>query len=131
MLAVITNDPSVPTDDPSVRPLAQALMIEGVKQLQAKSYEQALANFLEAYAKFPSPKILLNIGSTLRDMGRLADAANTYQRYLADPATGPERIAEGLAMPDLEQACASLVTGAYEAGGRDNITAVVVRIAGE
>jgi serine/threonine protein phosphatase PrpC len=42
---------------------------------------------------------------------------------------GPERIAEGLAMADLEQACASLVTGAYEAGGRDNITAVVVRIA--
>ncbi|MBA3499044.1 MAG: hypothetical protein H0T65_01640 [Deltaproteobacteria bacterium] len=93
-LAVITNDPSVPTDDPSVRPLAQALMIEGVKQLQSKSYEQALANFLEAYAKFPSPKILLNIASTLRDMGRLADAANTYQRYLLDPATGAERVAE-------------------------------------
>jgi hypothetical protein len=93
-LAVITNDPSVPTDDPSVRPVAQALMIEGVKQLQAKSYEQALANFLEAYAKFPSPKILLNVASTLRDMGRLADAANTYQRYLLDPATGAERVAE-------------------------------------
>lgn len=93
-LAVITNDPSVPTDDPSVRPLAQALMIEGVKQLQARSYEQALANFLEAYAKFPSPKILLNVASTLRDMGRLADAANTYQRYLLDPATGAERVAE-------------------------------------
>jgi hypothetical protein len=93
-LAVITNDPSVPADDPSVRPLAQALMIEGVKQLQAKSYDQALANFLEAYAKFPSPKILLNVASTLRDMGRLADAANTYQRYLLDPATGAERVAE-------------------------------------
>jgi hypothetical protein len=93
-LAVITNDPSVPTDDPNVRPLAQALMIEGVKQLQAKSFDQALANFLEAYAKFPSPKILLNVASTLRDMGRLADAANTYQRYLLDPATGAERVAE-------------------------------------
>ena len=93
-LATITNDPAIAADDPSVRPLAQALMIEGVKQLQAKSYDQALANFLEAYAKFPSPKILLNIASTLRDMGRLADAANTYQRYLLDPATGAERVAE-------------------------------------
>jgi hypothetical protein len=93
-LAVITNDPAIAADDPSVRPLAQALMIEGVKQLQAKSYEQALANFLEAYAKFPSPKILLNVASTLRDMGRLADAANTYQRYLLDPQTGAERVAE-------------------------------------
>ena len=69
-------------------------MIEGVKQLQAKAYDQALANFLEAYGKFPSPRILLNVASTLRDMGRLADAANTYQRYLLDPATGAERVGE-------------------------------------
>jgi hypothetical protein len=93
-LATITQDPAIRVDDPKARPLAAALMTEGVRQLQAEMYEQALANFLEAYGKFPSPKILLNIGSTLRDMGRLADAANTYQRYLADPATGTERIAE-------------------------------------
>jgi hypothetical protein len=94
VLSAITQDPSIPVDDPKARPLAQALMTEGVKQLQAKTYDQALANFLEAYAKFPSPKILLDIASTLRDMGRLADAANTYQRYLSDPATGAGRIAE-------------------------------------
>ncbi len=93
-LSSITQDPAIAVDDPATRSLAQALMIEGVKQLQAKSYDQALANFLEAYTKFPSPKILLNIASTLRDMGRLADAANTYQRYLLDPATGAERVAE-------------------------------------
>lgn len=93
-LAKITSDPAIRVDDPKARSLAAALMTEGVRQLHALAYDQALANFLEAYAKFPSPKILLNIGSTLRDMGRLADAANTYQRYLSDPATGPERIAE-------------------------------------
>lgn len=93
-LAAITQDPAIPVDDPSTRALAQALMVEGVKQLRATAYDQALANFLEAYAKFPSPRILLNIGSTLRDMGRLADAANTYQRYLLDPATGAERVGE-------------------------------------
>lgn len=92
-LAAITQDPSIQVD-PKARPLAQALMAEGVRQLKAQSYDQALANFLEAYNKFPSPKILLDVASTLRDMGRAADAANTYQRYLADPATGPERIAE-------------------------------------
>jgi hypothetical protein len=94
ILQAITADPAIPVDDPATRPLAQALMTEGVRQLKARAYDQALANFLEAYAKFPSPKILLNVGSTLRDMGRSADAANTYQRYLADPATGPERVAE-------------------------------------
>jgi hypothetical protein len=93
-LAAITNDPAIKVDDPKARTIAAALMAEGVKQLQAQSYDQALANFLEAYSKFPSPKILLNIASTLAEMGRLADAANTYQRYLTDPATGPERIAE-------------------------------------
>jgi hypothetical protein len=93
-LATITNDPAVHVDDDKARPIAAALMTEGVKQLQSQQYDQALANFLEAYARFPSPKILLNIASTLRDMGRSADAANTYQRYLGDPATGPERIAE-------------------------------------
>lgn len=93
-LATIAQDPAVRVADPKARPLAAALLAEGVKQLQAAHYEQALANFLEAYDKLPSPKILLDIGSTLRDMGRLADAANTYQRYLADPATGTERIAE-------------------------------------
>ena len=93
-LATITQDPAIKVDDPKARTLAAALMAEGVKQLQAQAYDQALANFLEAYSKFPSPKILLNIASTLAEMGRLADAANTYQRYLTDPATGPERIAE-------------------------------------
>lgn len=94
VLQAITQDPAVAVDNPATRPLAQALMTEGVKQLRARSFDQALANFLEAYAKFPSPKILLNIASTLHDMGRLADAANTYQRYLTDPATGAERVAE-------------------------------------
>jgi len=94
VIQAITGDPAIAVDDPATRPLAQALMTEGVRQLNARAFDQALANFLEAYARFPSPKILLNIASTLRDMGRLADAANTYQRYLTDPATGAERIAE-------------------------------------
>src|SRR3954471_3164062 len=54
-LTAITQDPSIPVDDPKARSLAQALMSEGVKQLQETHFDQALANFLEAYAKFPSP----------------------------------------------------------------------------
>ncbi len=73
---------------------AQALVTEGVKLLKSKSYDAALAKFQAAYAKFPSPKILLNLGATLRDMGRLADAANTYDRYLTDPDSGADRIVE-------------------------------------
>lgn len=93
-LAVITQDPAIAVPDPATRARAQALLVEGVKQLDARAFDQALANFLEAYGQFPSPKILLNIAATLREMGRRADAANTYQRYLADPATGAARVAE-------------------------------------
>jgi hypothetical protein len=94
ILTAITQDPAVKVDDPKARPAAAALMTEGVKRLQVEAYDQALADFLEAYNRLPSPKILLDIASTLREMGRLADAANTYQRYLTDPATGAERVAE-------------------------------------
>lgn len=93
-LALITDDKTVRASDEKARPRAAALMTEGVAQLTAKHFDQALANFLEAYATFPSPRILLNIGSTLRDMGRHADAANTYQRYLVDPGSGTTRAAE-------------------------------------
>ncbi|MBA3541851.1 MAG: hypothetical protein H0T79_19710 [Deltaproteobacteria bacterium] len=93
-LIAITQDPAIRVDDVKTRELAQSLMTEGVRQLRARNFDQALANFLEAYGKFPSPRILLNIASTLRDMGRLAEAANTYQRYLLDPASGADRVAE-------------------------------------
>ena len=90
----ITHDPVIAVDDPAIRPLVQALVIEGVRQARAGAYDQALANFLAGYARFPSPTLLLDVAAILRDMGRLADAANTYQRYLADPAAGSERVAE-------------------------------------
>jgi hypothetical protein len=64
---------------------AQALVAEGDRQLQAHAYDQALANFLAAYAATPDPKLLLRIADALRDLGRFADVANTLQRYLSDP----------------------------------------------
>lgn len=72
---------------------AKALMASGLKLYAAKDYLGALAVFKEAYDKFPSSKILLNIGTTLKALGRDAEAANTYQRYLdaadADAAKKP------------------------------------------
>jgi len=93
-LSEILSDPAIKVKDPQARATAQALMTEGVRRLRAGAYVQALANFLDAYDKVPSPKILLDIASTLHDMGRLADAANTYNRYLTDPDTSAEHVAE-------------------------------------
>jgi len=61
---------------------AKALVTTGVHLLDAKDYLGALATFKEAYSRYKSAKILLNIGTTLKLLGRDAEAANTYQRYL-------------------------------------------------
>jgi len=94
ILTSITQDPTIHVDDDKARAQAQALLIEGVHRLAVQAYDQALANFLDAYHRFPSPRILMTIASTLREMGRIADVANTYQRYLDDPATGAGTVAE-------------------------------------
>jgi hypothetical protein len=64
---------------------AKALMQSGLKLFAAKDFLGALAVFKTAYTRFPSAKILLNIGTTLTKLGRKAEAANVYQHYLDSP----------------------------------------------
>ena len=59
--------------------------------LETGEFAKALELYREAYARFPSPKILINIGTALRSLGRDAEAAETYQRYLDDPGADPKR----------------------------------------
>lgn len=81
---------------------ARALVQTGVALLNKKDYRGALAVFKDAYARFPSTKLLINIGVTLARLDRKAEAANTYQRYLdaADADAGKK--------PGIEQALAAL-----------------------
>jgi hypothetical protein len=82
--------PPPPPQQPAGKVDAKALMQSGLKLFDAKDYLGALAVFKDAYARFPSAKILLNIGTTQLLLDRKADAANSYQKYLdsrdADPA---------------------------------------------
>ncbi len=73
---------------------AKALVQSGVKLLKQKDYLGALAVFRDAYQRFPSVKLLLNIGTTLKLLGRNAEAANAYQQYLDAPDADPARRAE-------------------------------------
>lgn len=95
-VTTVIAQPSPPVD--ADKGDAKALMQLGVKLLASQDYLGALAVFKDAYQRFPSPKILLNIGTTLKLLGRDAEAVNTYQRYLdsadADPARRPEVTAE-------------------------------------
>lgn len=61
---------------------AKTLLASGLKLFAAKDYLGALVVFRDAYERFPSGRILLNIGTTLVKLDRKAEAANAYQGYL-------------------------------------------------
>jgi len=84
-----------PAPDPNAsKGDAKELMQLGVKLLKSEDYLGALAVFKDAYLRFPSAKILLNIGTTQRLLNRNAEATNTYQRYLDSADADPARVAE-------------------------------------
>jgi hypothetical protein len=110
-------------DEAADKAAAQTLVTEGVAALKKKDYDTAVAKFNAAYAKFPSPKILLNLGTTYKDMGRLADAANTYQKYLADPTVGmSDRLTEvRKILDDLDKSLVLLTINVSPAGSSVSI----------
>jgi len=94
-------DPTPPAGD---KVDAQSLVLSGVKLINAHDYLGALAVFKDAYARFPSAKILLNIGTAERLLGRNADAANAYQRYIDAPDADPTKAASARsALADLDK----------------------------
>ncbi len=88
---------------------AKALNASGVKLLEAKDYLGALAVFKDAYARFHSAKILLNVGTTLKLLDRKADAANAYQQFLDSADSDPAKRAEVVAaLAELDRSVALL-----------------------
>lgn len=108
-IALVGSTASAQPDPQPDKVDARSLMQSGVKLLEAKDYLGALAVFKDAYARFQSAKILLNIGTTQVLLGRKADAANSYQRYLdaadADPAKRAAVVAQ---LSELDKANAIL-----------------------
>lgn len=84
---------------------ARALMQSGVKLLESKDYLGALAVFKDAYARFSSAKILLNIGTTQLLLDRKADAANSYQKYLdSSDADAAKKVEVAKQLAELDKA---------------------------
>ena len=100
-------------DVEALRAEAATLQKEGSELVKKKDFAGALAKFRAGYAKFASPKILKNIGSTLAELGRAADAANAYQRWLDDPG------ADSAQRATVQQALAALdpKVGVVQVGG--------------
>ncbi len=83
-----------PTAEDAAKLRAQAIFDEAMRLFGDGDYVVALEKFRAARAEFPSPKILVNIGTTLRQLGRNVEAAETYEAYLADPGQDPKRAEE-------------------------------------
>jgi len=94
LLLLLAGAADAGADERADRAAAQELLVEGNRAMQDADYPQALARFQGAYTRFPSPKLLLNIGTTLRALGRNAEAAASYQAFLADPRADRARVAD-------------------------------------
>ena len=81
----------VASDADAIKRKAQQLLREGNRLARQGDFGAALPKFNAAYELYPSPKLLLNIGTSLRHTGRYAAAAEVYERYLADPKADPSR----------------------------------------
>ena len=82
LLAILAQHSS-PTSDPQAKAQAQRLLTEGSGLYDKGDYADALEKFNAAYAAYPSPKLMFNIGQANRDLGRPVEALRAYERFLA------------------------------------------------
>ena len=74
---------------------AQSLLKEGAEFYQQGAFADAVEKFDQAYAIFPSPKLLFNIGQASRELGRPVESVEAFDRFLVQaPDSPPELIAE-------------------------------------
>jgi hypothetical protein len=84
-----------PTPDPQAKAKAQGLLNEGSRLYGEGDYAGALEKFNTAYAAYPSPKLMFNIGQANRDLGRPVEALQAFEKFLADESGAlPETAAD-------------------------------------
>jgi hypothetical protein len=89
---VLAANPAVNAQSPEAKAKAQGLMKHGAQHYQHGDFADALAEFQAAYAAFPSPKLLLNIGQCQRELGRSGEALQAFERFLTDADAPPPRL---------------------------------------
>ncbi len=84
LTTVASTTAALPGDSEARKKEAMGLFNQGVKQAQSGDEKGALAAFRLAYEKYPSFRVLYNIGQLCSRMGDFACAVTTYERYLRD-----------------------------------------------
>jgi len=75
-----------------VKARAQVLLKQGAQHYRRGEFSDALADFQAAYGIYPSPKLLLNIGQSSRELGRPVEAIEAFEQFLAEAHDAPERV---------------------------------------
>jgi Tetratricopeptide repeat len=95
ILLAILAQASPSTGDPQAKAQAQTLLGQGTKLYQQGDVADALEKFQAAYAAFPSPKLMFNIGQANRDLSRPVEALEAFEKFLLGAAdASPEMIAD-------------------------------------
>jgi len=82
ILLTIVAQASPAANDPQAKGEARVLLGEGTKLYQQGNIAGALEKFEAAYATFPSPKLMFNIGQANRDLGRPVEALQAFEKFL-------------------------------------------------
>ena len=86
---------SPPSAGPQAKAQAQRLLTEGSALYEKGDYAGALEKFNAAYAAYPSPKLMFNIGQADRDLSRPVEALEAFEKFLAgDADASPETTAD-------------------------------------
>jgi hypothetical protein len=93
ILLAILAQTSPLTADPQAKAQAQTLLGQGTKLYEQGDVADALEKFQAAYAAYPSPKLMFNIGQCNRDLSRPVEAVEAFEKFLAGAADASPEMA--------------------------------------
>jgi len=73
------------------KPRLRSCWARATKLYQQGDVGGALEKFNAAYAAYPSPKLMFNIGQANRDLSRPVEAIEAFQRFLAEATDASPR----------------------------------------
>lgn len=79
------------------------LIERGRSQSKTEKYDSALAAYQDAYAQWPEPWLLVNIGRMQQKLGLFTEARDSFRRYLEQPAKSQDEKTRLRANEYLEQ----------------------------
>lgn len=88
---------TVPARQPGSKSDARQHFLQGTQFYASGDYADALAEFETAYAIAPTPAVLMNIAACLESLGRLADALDVLERFIAESPPGSAAVTKAMA----------------------------------